>query len=93
MAYPSKQSVPSIQQPEPTIQQPETKKGIVIPNDISQISDGEDDTFTFDQRKMIMEAAKLAKFAQSALLYDDITTALQNLEKAAQLLKQLPTDR
>lgn len=42
-----------------------------------------------EERTDIMQAGKLSKFAISALLYDDVKTAIINLEQALALLKPL----
>jgi vacuolar protein sorting-associated protein VTA1 len=42
-----------------------------------------------ENAKVLIQAGKHAKYAQSALMYDDIRTAVDNLEKALALLKPL----
>jgi vacuolar protein sorting-associated protein VTA1 len=84
-ALPSQPSFPTI--PVQPVQQSSAR---VIPN-LDDIEDpvDEDDSYNEEERKSIMQAGKFAKFAQSALLYDDVKTAMENLEKALQLLKPL----
>ena len=43
--------------------------------------------------KSIQNAQKMAKFAISALQYDDVATAVENLEKALSLLRPLGKPR
>ncbi|TPX49843.1 hypothetical protein SeLEV6574_g01236 [Synchytrium endobioticum] len=50
------------------------------------------DAFQLDH-KAIQNAQKMAKFAISALQYDDVTTAIDNLEKAVSMLKPLRKPR
>lgn len=49
----------------------------------------EDIGYSEQDRKSISAAGKHAKFAMSALLYDDIRTAMNNLEQALALLKPI----
>jgi Vta1 C-terminal domain len=46
--------------------------------------------YTEEERKAIAAAGKHAKFAMSALLYDDVRTAVINLEQALSKLRLLP---
>jgi len=49
------------------------------------------DEYTFDEKQaaIIQQAQKHSKYAVSALLYDDIDTAVQNLEAALSLLRPI----
>jgi hypothetical protein len=62
----------------------------VIPRleDIEDPEYGIDD-YNDEERTKIMQAGKMSKFAISALLYDDVKTAILNLEKALALLKPM----
>lgn len=51
--------------------------------------DDEDVGYSEVDRKSISAAGKHAKFAMSALLYDDIRTAIQNLEQALAILNPI----
>lgn len=51
--------------------------------------DEEDIGYSEKDRKAIQSAGKHAKFAMSALLYDDVKTAIQNLEQALSMLKPI----
>ena len=58
--------------------------------DLSLIPDSDDDeTYNEQERRDILHASKLARFSQSALQYDDVKTAIQNLEEALRLLKSV----
>jgi hypothetical protein len=60
--------------------------------DLSEMDDEEEDdqAYNEEERLAILKAGKHAKFATSALLYDDVKTAISNLEQALELLKPLP---
>lgn len=49
----------------------------------------DEDGYSEEERKAILAAGKHAKFAMSALLYDDVRTAIENLEKGLALLRPL----
>ncbi|KAJ3257456.1 Vacuolar protein sorting-associated protein vta1 [Boothiomyces macroporosus] len=73
----------------PVYQPPST---VPLPKDFSSVPDEDyelEDDYTEEERKVILEAGKLSKFAMSALLYDDVKTAVDNLEKALGMLKPL----
>lgn len=56
------------------------------------VDDNEDEQdigYSEHDRKAIQSAGKHAKFAMSALLYDDVRTAIQNLEQALAMLKPI----
>lgn len=79
--------------PEPTAGIPSAKilksQKPVIP-DLSTIEDSDDDeTYNEQERRDILDASKLSRFAQSALQYDDVRTAIGNLEDALALLRPL----
>ena len=54
------------------------------PQEDDQVAEVDEETLL-----ALQKAQKHAKFAQSALLYEDITTAVDNLEKALAILKPL----
>lgn len=61
----------------------------IIP-DLSEIEDPiDEETYNDEDRQKILAAGKHAKFAMSALLYDDIKTAMSNLELALEMLRPL----
>lgn len=61
-------------------------------NNLDSVEDDLEDEggYTEDERKAIAAAGKHAKFAMSALLYDDVRTAVNNLEQALAKLRPLP---
>lgn len=79
------ESTPNIQKA-PTSAEESSKAS---PKVITSTSVPQEKEFNEVNAKIILQAGKHAKFAQSALLYDDIKTAVENLEKALALLKPL----
>lgn len=58
--------------------------------DLALVDDPDEmEDYNEDERLSIMQAGKFSKFAMSALLYDDVSTAELNLEKALALLRPL----
>jgi vacuolar protein sorting-associated protein VTA1 len=55
----------------------------------STVSTTKEVDYNEENAKVVVQAGKHAKYAQSALMYDDIKTAVDNLEKALALLKPL----
>ena len=77
--------------PEPDIPRAKTTLPTkpIIP-DLSLIQDSDDeDAYNEQERRDILQAGKLSRFAQSALQYEDVKAAIDNLEKALNLLKPL----
>ncbi|KAJ2999979.1 hypothetical protein HDV02_001236 [Globomyces sp. JEL0801] len=64
----------------------------IIPSNATGDDDDEydeEESYNDQERASIMQAGKHAKFAMSSLLYDDVKTAMENLEKALALLRPL----